>query len=243
MENGRKDPYDQKPQNNIDQKYLQATQYIDWETPAVREYAKHAIDSAATEREKAVRLFYSVRDDIRYDPYGMQLNNDYMRASSTLLRKNGYCVAKAILYAALLRAEGIPSRLAFADVRNHLTTERLKQLMQTDIFVFHGYTELYLEGRWIKATPTFNKDLCEKFGVAPLDFDGREDCMLQPYDREGKQYMEYLRDRGHFADLPLDKILAASKKAYPMFFPEDGQMPAGLEGNFDSEAVDDRKKA
>ena len=28
--------------------------------------------------------------------------------------------------------------------------------MGTDLFVYHGYAELFLDGKWVKATPAFN---------------------------------------------------------------------------------------
>jgi transglutaminase-like putative cysteine protease len=218
--------------------YLSPTYYIDSRNEKIMEFAEQVSHDADEGIEKAVRLFYAVRDQIRYDPYGIEKNPVYFKASSTLKRKSGFCVAKAILLAALARAVQIPSRLGFADVRNHLTTDRLKSLMKTDVFVFHGYTELYLAGKWVKATPTFNLDLCDKFGVSPLEFDGKTDCMLHEFDKEGNRHMEYLKDHGHYADLPVEKLLASMKEAYPMFFKESVE---ALHGDFEKEAMADRK--
>jgi len=126
----------------------------------------------------------------------------------------GYCVAKAVALTALLRAQGIPSKLHFADVRNHLTTERLKKLMQTDMFYYHGYNDIFLDGRWVKVTPTFNLSLCEKFKVKPLDFDGVNDAIFHPFDMEGRRHMEYVTDHGSFADLPYEKIIETFLTCY-----------------------------
>lgn len=68
-------------------------------------------------------------------------------------------------------AAGIPARLGFADVKNHLATPRLTDLNGGDVFHWHAYTDLHLEGRWVKATPAFDLALCERFGVLPLEFD------------------------------------------------------------------------
>jgi len=218
--------------------YLRPTYYIDSDNKKIIEFAEEISHDSKETIEKAVRLFYAVRDQVRYDPYGIEKNPVYFKASSTLKRKSGFCVAKAILLAALARALKIPSRLGFADVRNHLTTVRLKTLMKTDIFVFHGYTELFLEGKWVKATPTFNLDLCDKFGVSPLEFDGKTDCLLHEFDQEGNRHMEYLKDHGHYSDLPVEKLLASMKEAYPMFFKESIE---ALSGDFEKEAILDRK--
>jgi len=167
------------------------------------------------EVDKAVALYYAVRDGVRYDPYRIDLRPGAMCASAVLRRGSGFCVTKAVVLAAAARTHGIPSRLGFADVRNHLTTERMRRAMRTDLFVFHGYTELHLDGRWVKATPAFNISLCERFDVAPLEFDGRRDSVFQQYDRKGQRHMEYVRYRGHFPDLPLDEMLAAFEEHYP----------------------------
>jgi transglutaminase-like putative cysteine protease len=195
--------------------YLEPTPVIESRHPAVVAFAETTVAGASDEADRAVRLFYAVRDGVRYDPYTTALTMEEYRASLTLERKVGFCVPKAILLAASARALGIPSRLGFADVRNHLSTRRLRELLQTDLFVFHGYAELELGGRWVKATPTFNVELCERFGVKPLEFDGRNDSLLQAFDRNGRQHMEYVRDRGVHADLPLEEMVAAWREHYP----------------------------
>ena len=216
--------------------YLSPSACIDSEAPAVRAFTARVTEGAASARERAVRLFYAVRDEIRYDPYGVVLTEDGLRATNVLERGRGFCVAKAIVLAAGARAIGIPARLGFADVRNHLTTERLRAQMQTDIFAFHGFTELHLDGRWVKATPTFNQSLCDRFGVKPLEWDGVGDSLLHPFDVAGQRHMEYIRDRGTYVDVPLDEMRAAFLEHY------GGMMAAeaATGGDFEREAEDDR---
>jgi transglutaminase-like putative cysteine protease len=145
-------------------------------------------------------------DSFRYDPYRIDLSVDGMRASQVLEIGVGWCVTKAALLAAAARAAGIAARVGYADVRNHLSTERMRQTMKTDLFVWHGYTELWLEGRWVKATPAFNIELCDRFGLLPLEFDGRTDSLYHPFDRAGHRHMEYVREHGSFDDMPLQRI-------------------------------------
>jgi len=142
-------------------------------------------------------------------------SDDITRASACLGRGSGFCVAKAALLAAAARAVGIPARVGFADVRNHLTTPKLRRLMGSDTFYHHGYTELFLEGKWVKATPAFDRRLCEKFGVRPLEFDGRADSLFHPYDVAGRRHMEYIADHGPSADVPVDEILEIFTREYP----------------------------
>ena len=217
--------------------YLKPTDAIDSDHPDVIAFAKETIGDAGNERERARRLFYAVRDGIRYNPYSAVMTKEGMRASYTLKARESYCVPKAVLLAAAARAVGIPSRLGFADVRNHLTTKRLQQSMDTDLFVYHGYTELYLGGKWLKVTPTFNLSLCEKFGVHPLEFDGEHECVFHEFSKSGDKHMEYVNDHGSYADLPLDEILQAWIKHYGTSFGEqlrEGEKPTG---DFEAEAA------
>jgi transglutaminase-like putative cysteine protease len=196
-------------------KYCLATGFLDSDHPDVIDFARNAVASTPEDVEKAVALFYAVRDGIRYDPNHIDLRPAAMRASAVACRGSGFCVSKAVLLAAAARVHRIPSRLRFADVRNHLSTGRMRRLMQTDLFVFHGYVELLLEDGWVKATPAFDRELCAYFRVPPLDFDGHHDAMFQQTNDRGKRYMEYVRDRGTYADLPLDEIRAAFEEHYP----------------------------
>ena len=204
--------------------YLAATRYIESDHPEVVAFARRESAGATSDRDRAVRLYYAVRDGIRYDPWAFSLEPEIFRASTTLASGTGFCIPKAILLAAAVRALGIPSRLAFADVRNHLASERLLAVMRTDVFAFHGMTELEIEGRWVKATPAFDLGLCERFGVLPLEFDGLEDSTLHPFDRQGKRHMEYLRDHGSFADLPLAEATRVTHETYPHLFDESGRL-------------------
>ena len=194
---------------------LTPTYFIDSDNPAIIDRALAIAASGDTALDKAVKIFYWVRDCIPYNPYRTTYDRDHYRASFILSQGDGFCVQKAVLTAALSRAAGVPCRLRFATVRNHLVTKRLREAMKTDIFVFHGLVEFFLEGRWIKATPAFNLSLCEKFGILPLDFNGREDSILHPFDREGRRHMEYIHDFGSFDDLPFEQMAGEFRRHYP----------------------------
>ncbi len=194
--------------------YTRPTWFIDSDAPEIIEFA-HQYRVADDDRKTAVNIYYAVRDTIMYDPYRINLKPEFMRASYILSIKRGYCVAKALLLTACLRAVSIPARLCFADVKNHITTEKLRNLMQTDIFYYHGYTEIHLGGKWVKATPAFNLSLCRRFGIKPLEFDGREDAIFHEYDEAGRKHMEYVTYHGTYDDLPLDEITASLTRHYP----------------------------
>ena len=202
---------------------LAATPLIDSTHLAVQAFAREH-GQGATVREQAVSLYMATRDGFRYDPYRIDLSVQGMRASSVLALGCGWCVTKAALLAAACRAMGIPARLGFADVRNHLSTERLRQTMQTDVFIWHGYTDIYIDNQWRKATPAFNIELCDRFGLLPLDFNGLEDSVYHPFDRAGNRHMEYVRQRGVFEDMPLGRIVADFRTVYPAWRPSNSPL-------------------
>jgi transglutaminase-like putative cysteine protease len=219
--------------------YLQPGRYVDSDAPVVIEFAQRSCGEDIDEVAKAVRLYYAVRDSVIYSPYFDFRSEDTYRASTCLERGSGFCVAKAALLAAAARAVGIPARVGYADVRNHLCTPRLRALMGTDIFYYHSYSELRLRGKWVKATPAFDRGLCDRFGVRTLEFDGSEDSLMHPYNDRGRRHMEYLRDRGPCADVPVQDIMETFAREYPGFGPEEATAAAT---RFHEEAAKERRK-
>src|SRR6202008_552453 len=197
--------------------YLSTARYIDSADSRVIAFAEANVTGRG-ERERAVSLYYAVRDEIRYNPFLDFSKREVFRASAVLEAGEGFCVGKASLLAACARAVGIEARVGFAAVKNHLTTPRLAETMGSDLFVYHGYTDLRLDGKWVKATPAFNLALCTRFRVKPLEFDGRADSIFHPFDEDDRRHMEYLRDRGVYADVPVDEIQQAFRDAYPKFY-------------------------
>lgn len=215
------------------EQYTGAGEFIDSGDVGVREFAKKVTEGASDDVSRAVKLYYAVRDGIFYDPYYGGEEPKYFRASDCLRAKRGFCIPKAALLAAAARSIGVPARVAFADVRNHLSTKKLLELMGSDLFIWHSFTELFLEERWVKATPAFNLSLCERFGVRPLEFDGRHDSLFHEFDRGGRRHMEYVRERGNYADVPYEAIIADFKKTYPRWMMLVGN---GKRGDFPAEA-------
>lgn len=195
--------------------YLAAGEFVDSGHPDVQAFAHKITAGTADAVSRAVKLYYAVRDEILYDPYYAGDARSYFRASDCLRAKRGFCIPKAALLAATARCVGIPARVAFADVRNHLSTKKLVELVGGDLFIWHSFTELHLEGCWVKVTPAFNLSLCKRFGVHALEFDGQHDSLFHEYDQGGRRHMEYVRQRGHYPDVPYEAIIAEFKKMYP----------------------------
>jgi transglutaminase-like putative cysteine protease len=212
--------------------FLESARFIDSDSRNIREFAHAAISVADDEIGRVVALYRAVRESVLYDPYVDLSSPASYRASDILALGRGYCVGKASLLAAVARATGVPARVGYADVRNHMTSPRLYELIGTDIFLWHSYTDLYVEGRWVKATPAFNASLCDRLGVSVLEFDGRNDSLFQQFDHSGRRHMEYLHHRGTYMDVPFEDILGDFRKHYPALLSK-----AGLSGDFQIEAI------
>ncbi len=214
--------------------YLRPGRFIDSDHPAVVEFAERWRGTARDPRSQAIALYLAVRDGVRYNPYSFSLDARTLKASHALDAGESYCVPKASLLAACARHCGIPARIGLADVRNHLSTPRLLELLRSEVFAMHGYTELFLDGRWVKATPAFNEALCRVFKVAPLEFDGVHDSVFHSYNDKGERYMEYLVDHGQFEDLPEQLFFEHLQRCYPHLF-EAGTLE--LQGDMQHEAA------
>jgi transglutaminase-like putative cysteine protease len=213
--------------------YLSPGKYIDSAAPSVVEYANEIARDGRDDRERVILLYNAIRDGIIYDPYVDFLDPINYRASAVLAAGRGFCVGKSALLSACARVVGVPARVGYADVRNHMTSPRLHAILKTDIFIWHSYAEIYLDGRWVKATPAFNKSLCERIGLNPLEFDGKSDSLFHPFDRSGRQHMEYVLDRGPFADVPCERIIADFIAYYPALQARRGKTG----GDFQQEVV------
>jgi transglutaminase-like putative cysteine protease len=197
------------------QPYLTPTWFVESDAPAVVEVAREVTRGWTGDVDRACRLFYAVRDGIRYDAYNIVVTRPSLRATHVLATGQSWCVPKSVLLAAVCRAVGIPCRLCYANVCNHMATKKLLDFLGTNIFYYHGYNEIFLRGRWVKATVSFNRTLCERARLAPLDFDGEHDSIYHPFDLAGQRYMEYLHDYGHYDDVPYDDLVQTFARVYP----------------------------
>jgi transglutaminase-like putative cysteine protease len=214
------------------EQYLSPGRFVDSDTPEVAAFARNAVAGATGDVDKVRRLYAAVRDGITYDPYVNFADPVNFRASGVLAAGRGFCVGKAALLAACCRAMGIPARVGYADVRNHMTSPKLYERIKTDVFIWHSYAELFVDGRWVKATPAFDAALCERARIMPLEFDGQTDSLFHPFDRAGRRHMEYLKDRGAFADVPFETMVADFRATYPTLISEKG-----IAGDFRAEVV------
>ena len=197
------------------QNFTASTYFFDYDHPIIKEMIQEFQDDSSSDKEKAIELYLKIRDGWRYNPYDISFNKEDLIASNIAQKAHGHCIDKSILYIAGLRGLQIPARLHLAKVQNHIAVERLTEKFGTNELTPHGMVDVYLEGKWVKATPAFNKELCELTGVEPLAFDGENDSIFQQFNHNGDEFMEYLEDYGAFDDVPIAFIEKNMRENYP----------------------------
>ena len=198
--------------------YLSPTYFFDYEHEEIQKLLNGFIDSSLSPTEKTIGLYLKIRDGIRYDPYSISLKKESLKASSIALKPKGHCVDKSILLIACLRAVGVPARIHLVKVKNHIAVERLTEKFGTNELTPHGLVAVFLNGKWLKLSPTFNASICKMLHVPPLEFDGKKDSIFQQFTLDGKKFMEYIKDYGHFEDVPYHFIRNNIMEHYPNYF-------------------------
>ncbi len=198
--------------------YLKATYYFDYETEEIQKLIQKFKTDTLTQKEKAKQLYLKIRDNWRYNPYRISLSKENYKASVIAKKTETHCIDKSILLIACLRGLQIPAKIHLAKVKNHIGVERLVEKFGTNEISPHGMVAIFLDGKWLKASPAFNIELCLKCNVAPLEFDGENDSIFQEFDNSGNEFMEYLEDYGSFEDVPIDFIFDNFKENYPKIF-------------------------
>jgi len=216
--------------------YLAPAEFLNSDHPSIIEFARKHSRHGASDIENAISLYEAARDEIIYTPYWNFNDMETFRASNCLVTGKGMCQSKAAFLAASARAVGIPARIGFADVTNHMSSQKFLDLLGTNIFYWHAYTDLYLNGKWVKATPAFDSELCKSFNVAPLEFNGQDDSLFQALNSDNKKFMEYVGDHGTFPDLPVAQILSELRLHYPNYFKKaEDQLGTPLKEEVDAE--------
>ncbi len=197
--------------------YTKKTYYFDYDNPVIKKIIKD-VEHLTSQQDIIEQLYLKVRDGWRYLPFNIGLTKEHFKASNIAKKPDGHCIDKAILYIACLRAFHIPARLHLAKVSNHIATERLEKVIGTNELAPHGLVDVFYNGKWVKCSPAFNKELCTIYNVDVLDFNGTEDAVIQEYNKDDHKFMTYIEDYGHFEDVPFDFIKETFKLNYPSLY-------------------------
>ncbi len=203
--------------------YLSSTYYFDFETEEIQQLVSEFNNDFLSDKEKTKLLYLKVRDSWRYDPYNLSFSKENFKASKIARKSKGHCVEKSIILIACLRALEIPARLHLGKVKNHIGVERLTEKFGTNELTPHGMINVYLNNKWLKLSPAFNKSMCRICSVSPLEFDGENNSFLQEFNNDGGKFMEYLEDYGHFEDVPLEFMIKNAKEHYPQIFDKENK--------------------
>ncbi|MDD7910804.1 MULTISPECIES: transglutaminase-like domain-containing protein [Stappiaceae] len=201
----------------------QPGEVLDYLDPGVQNYVKHALGRKDhSDRSVAVTLYYKIRDGIFYEVFGTDISKDGLKASGIINAGRGFCLHKAILYAACCRAASVPCRVVASKVQNHITTPSLEKLVGGKVFL-HWYNEVKVDGQWLKTAPVFNSLLCKLYKIEPLEFDGFSDAVHQPHTK-GRS-MEYLGEPTRFSNPKHSELVCLVQSQHPLMVTGKGSVP------------------
>ena len=149
--------------------YLAPDTMIQADHPDIIRTASSIVEGSTDDRERAVRIFYWVREHIAYC-----IESD-RSALEVLQEGRGICVTKTVLHVALLRAAGVPARIGHADYRADVLRSIFPDSYmdrQPEVYPLHTFAEVYLDGQWITCDATIDRSFGEEFGFAVMEFDG-----------------------------------------------------------------------
>ncbi len=195
--------------------YLNPTYFFNFESETIQKLIEEFKNDSLNDTDKVKLIYLKIRDNWRYNPYSISFKKENYRASAVAKKQDGHCIDKSTLLIACLRGLNIPTRIHLAKVKNHIGAARFLEKFGSNEISPHGMVSVFLNNKWIKMSPAFNKELCYKCNVDPLDFDGENDALFQEFDKLGQTFMEYINDYGHFEDLPKDFIFNNFQENYP----------------------------
>jgi len=130
--------------------FLRETELIDYSHPDIRELSSLLVQDTQSDEAYAKKCFLYVRDEIHHSGDYKDDITTY-KASDVLKYKTGWCYAKSILLAALLRAQGIATGFCY----QRLSCSEYKK----DIYCLHGLNAIYLKAYgWYRVDARGNKE-------------------------------------------------------------------------------------
>lgn len=134
------------------------------------------IEDSETDVEKMERIFYFVRDEIKFG----WIYPQEVPAEDVLKNRRGVCMQKTNLLVAMAREAGIKARFHFMYVRKTALEDFLPEFAYNkwiDPFP-HTFPEVYINGKWVSMEATFDKELHEICIKKKLNF-GKNNAIVR----------------------------------------------------------------
>ncbi len=171
--------------------FLQETKLINFSNPEIQKLAKNLAKDTTSDVEIAKNCFLYVRDEIHHSGDYKDDITTYI-ASDVLKHKTGWCYAKSILLAALLRANNIPAGFCY----QRLSCSEYKK----DVYCLHGLNAVYLKDYgWYRIDARGNKE-------------GVDAQFNPPYEQLAFELQKHEIDLPEILEEPLPEVIKALKK-------------------------------
>jgi len=191
-------------------RFLKSTTVINSDSDIIKATAESLFNNANSDEEIVKRLFYFIRDEIRYI-FRLTDNPEDLKASFILQRKQGFCTQKAILFCAIARSINIPAGIAFFEIIDYFMN---KSAVNGRLIQYHGIASLYLHGRWILFDATLDKRLCEMNNRPVTEFSATKDCLMPPLAENRNKHIEYVKFRGMCSNIVPQPFIRLMQHTY-----------------------------
>jgi len=164
----------------------------------IKECVTELIADAGTDEQKIERIYYFVRDEIKFGwIYPQEIS-----AEEVLRNRRGVCMQKANLLVAMAREAGLDARFHFMYVHKTALEDFLPDFAYKrwiDPFP-HTFPEIYLNGKWVSMEATFDRELHEICIRKKLNFGRNEEIVRKvsiEFSADGvKGHQQYVHAEG-----------------------------------------------
>ena len=170
--------------------FLKESELVNYSDVSIQSLASKLSNGLFLDEDIAKVCFLYVRDEINHSG-DFKDNITTCKASDVLKHKTGWCYAKSILLAALLRANNIPTGFCYQRLS---CSEYVK-----DVYCLHGLNAIYLKNYgWYRVDSRGNKE-------------GVDAQFIPPKEKLAFELQEHEIDLPDIYDEPLDVIVNALK--------------------------------
>lgn len=165
---------------------LGVDEVIDWDTEQVASVVARVRDEVGRDDMAMVGgLFAWVRDEVAFDMAPDVQGRSSWAASSTIVRRWGFCQQKAIALVALCRASGIPAVPVYQSVVDARMPDRFEKYLPGKRMDPHGLAAVHVGGCWQRLDPTIHREMSRRAGLRNVEWHPGSDAVLPTTDLKG----------------------------------------------------------